>query len=184
MGDGRSERLRRGDAGSQQQRKRAKDEDQRPKHKHPKTRLPAPKEVRGEFTSIATKVPGIRVCEHLPRSSRVVDKLAIVRSVHHPMRNHNSAAVEALCGRTPLGGDQELLNDDANSFPCYGAVLNHLRPGRRTIPTHVALPHVMYNVVRLPGQTAGFLGPTQNPSRSMTEPPVAKRPPSSSASER
>jgi hypothetical protein len=123
----------------------------------------APKEVRGEFQSIATKVPGIRVCEHLPRSARVADKLAVVRSMHHPMRNHNAAAVEALCGRTPLGGDQELLNDDANSFPCYGAALNYLKPGRRDVPTHVALPHVMTNVVRLPGQTAGFLGAAHSP---------------------
>ncbi|MSR55305.1 MAG: DUF1501 domain-containing protein [Gemmataceae bacterium] len=123
----------------------------------------APKEVRGEFQSIATKVPGIRICEHMPRSSRIVEKLAIVRSVHHPMRNHNAAAVEALCGRTPLGGDQELLNDDANSFPCYGAALNFLNPGRHNVPTHVALPQPMYNVVRLPGQTAGFLGAKHNP---------------------
>jgi hypothetical protein len=130
----------------------------------------APKEVRGEFNSIATKVPGIRVCEHLPRSARVTDKLAIVRSVHHPMRNHNSAAVEALCGRTPLGGDLELLNDDANSFPCYGAALNYVRPGRTAVPTHVALPHVMYNVVKLPGQTAGFLGATHNPFQVSCDP--------------
>src|SRR5213078_3204517 len=100
----------------------------------------APKEVRGEFRSIATTVPGVRICEHLPRSARIMDRLAVVRSVHHPMRNHNSAAVEALCGRTPLGGDQELLSDDSNSFPCYGSALNYLKPGRPAVPTHVALP--------------------------------------------
>src|SRR5207248_4204982 len=78
----------------------------------------APLEVRGEFRPAATAVPGVRISEHLPHCARVADKLAIVRSLHHPMRNHNSAAVEALCGRTPLGGDLELLADDANSFPC------------------------------------------------------------------
>src|SRR5438045_1491720 len=36
----------------------------------------APAEVRGEFTSISPKVPGVRVCEHLPRMSRVMDKVA------------------------------------------------------------------------------------------------------------
>src|SRR5439155_6647492 len=80
------------------------------------------------------------------------------RSFHHPMRNHNSAAVEALCGRTPLRGDLELLADDTNSFPCYGSTLTYLNPGSHDLPTHVALPHVMYNVVVLPGQNAGFLG--------------------------
>jgi hypothetical protein len=123
----------------------------------------APKEVRGEFHSIPTNVPGIRVCELMPRAAKIMDKLAVIRSMHHPMRNHNSAAVEALCGRTPLKGDLELLSDDPNSFPCYGAALSRLLPGRQDIPVHVALPHVMYNVVQLPGQNSGFLGASYNP---------------------
>jgi hypothetical protein len=123
----------------------------------------APREIRGDFRTTATAVPGIRICEHLPHCARVMDKLAIVRSLHHPMRNHNSAAVEALCGRTPLKGDLELLADDPNSFPCYGSVLSFLTPGHREVPAHVALPHVMYNVVVLPGQNAGFLGAAANP---------------------
>src|SRR5881398_1028836 len=69
----------------------------------------APREVRGEFQSIATNVPGIRVCEHMPHSARVVDRLAIVRSLHHPMTNHNAAAFAALSGRNPAKGDLELL---------------------------------------------------------------------------
>lgn len=123
----------------------------------------APREIRGAFRPIATRVPGLHISEHLPRCSQIVDRLAIIRSMHHPMRNHNSAAVESLCGRTPLNGDLELLADDRNSFPCYGAALSSLRPARRDLPTHVALPHVMYNVVQLPGQTAGFLGSAFNP---------------------
>src|SRR5258708_28510750 len=53
----------------------------------------APKEVRGEFNSIPTNVPGIRVCELMPHSARIMSKLTVIRSMHHPMRNHNSAAV-------------------------------------------------------------------------------------------
>ena len=122
----------------------------------------APVEVRGQFRSVATKAPGIRICEHLPKTARVMDKLAIIRSMHHPMRNHNSAAVETFCGRTPLKGDLELLADDPNSFPNYGAILSALTKQRGEVPIHVALPHVLYNVVVLPGQTAGFLGAAHN----------------------
>src|SRR5262249_61628590 len=118
---------------------------------------------RGEFRPIATRVTGIQVGEPLPRCARLMDRLAVVRSFHHPMRNHNSAAVEALCGRTPLRGDLELLADDPNAFPCYGSVLNHQLPRQLAVPTHVALPHVMYNVVTLPGQSAGYLGAAANP---------------------
>jgi hypothetical protein len=123
----------------------------------------APAEVRGEFRPVATRVPGVRIGEHMPCCARVMDRLTVVRSLHHPMRNHNSAAVEALCGRTPLKGDLELLADDPNSFPCYGAALNHLASGQGQVPAHVALPHVMHNVVQLPGQTAGFLGAAASP---------------------
>jgi hypothetical protein len=122
----------------------------------------APAEVRGEFRSIATRVPGLRIGEHLPMTARVMDRLAVIRSLHHPMRNHNSAAVEALCGRTPLRGDLELLANDPNSFPCYGSALSFLGPRSIDMPAHVALPHVMYNVVELPGQSAGFLGAAHN----------------------
>ena len=118
----------------------------------------APSEVRGDFRSIATSVPGLRVCEHLPRVAQLADKLTIIRSMHHQMRDHNAAAVEALCGRAPTQGDVTFLVDDANSFPNYGAVLSYLKrrdPGR--LP-HVALPHVMYRTVKLPGQSPGFLG--------------------------
>src|SRR5262245_56369475 len=41
----------------------------------------APSEVRGPFGSTATKVPGIRICEHLPRQASIMDRLALVRSV-------------------------------------------------------------------------------------------------------
>ncbi len=133
----------------------------------------APREIRGEFTGIATRVPGVRVSEHLPHCARIMDRLTIVRSLHHPMRNHNAAAVEALCGRAPLQGDLELLADDANSFPCYGAALSHLAPGSGEVPVHVALPHVMYNVVVLPGQTAGFLGATAGPFQVTRDPNAA-----------
>jgi Protein of unknown function (DUF1501) len=118
----------------------------------------APAEVRGEYRTISTAVPGVRVCEHLPRMARLMDRVALVRSLHHPMRNHNSAAAEALTGRTPAGGDQELLTDDPRGMPTLGSAVTYAL-GRRahTLP-YVALPYTIYNVVQLPGQTPGLLG--------------------------
>jgi hypothetical protein len=130
----------------------------------------APAEIRGQFGSIATSVAGIRVCEHLPHIAQVMDRLAVVRSMHHPMTNHNAAAFTALCGRNPLKGDLELLSNDRNDPPCYGAILSATLPERLGLPTFVALPHVMYNVVQLPGQVAGFLGSAHNPFQVNTNP--------------
>jgi hypothetical protein len=118
----------------------------------------APAGVRGEYATISTAVPGINLGEYLPRVAKLMDRLAIVRSMHHPMRNHNSAAAEALTGRTPAGGDLELLADEARSFPTLGSSASYaLGPKAHVLP-YVALPYTIYNVVQLPGQTPGFLG--------------------------
>jgi hypothetical protein len=131
----------------------------------------APAEVRGEFKGISTSVPGLQICEHLPRSAKIMHRAAIIRSGHHTMRNHNAAAVEALCGRTPLRGDLELLaNDPTTDFPCYGSAVSYFSDRASTVPPFVALPHVMYNVVKLPGQTAGFLGPAFEPLQVTKDP--------------
>ena len=123
----------------------------------------APVEVRGGFGSIATRASGLRVCEHLPRTAEVMDRLAILRAMHHPMTNHNAAAFAALCGRSPRKGDLELLGSDRNDPPCLGAALAAMLPARPGLPTSVAMPHVLYNVVRLPGQDPGFLGSSRAP---------------------
>ena len=133
----------------------------------------APREVRGLFGSIATSVPGLRVSEHMPRAARVMDRLAVLRGMHHPMTNHNAAAFTALCGRNPLKGDQELLGNDRNDPPCYGSILSASLPEMHQLPTFVALPHVMYNVVQLPGQVAGFLGSSHNPFQVNADPAAA-----------
>ena len=130
----------------------------------------APAEVRGEFGSIATSAPGLRVCEHMPHTARVMDRLAVIRAMHHPMTNHNAAAFATLCGRNPAKGDLEILGNDRNDPPCYGAALGALLPTRPGLPTSVALPHVMYNVVQLPGQDAGFLGSAHVPFQVNADP--------------
>jgi hypothetical protein len=118
----------------------------------------APAEVRGEFKSIATAVPGTRFSEHLPRLAKLAGRLALARGVHHPMRNHNSAAAEALTGKTPAGGDQELLTDDPLGMPTLGSSIAFALGRRAHVLPYVALPYTMYNVVQLPGQTPGLLG--------------------------
>ncbi|HVX11896.1 MAG TPA: DUF1501 domain-containing protein [Pirellulales bacterium] len=118
----------------------------------------APQGIRGEYATISTAVPGVAIGEHMPRVAKIMDRLTVIRSMHHPMRNHNSAAAEVFTGRTPAGGDLELLADEARSFPTLGSSLNFaLGPKAHTLP-FVALPYTIYNVVQLPGQTPGFLG--------------------------
>lgn len=118
----------------------------------------APAGIRGEYRTIHTAVPGTLVSEPLPRVARLMDRIALIRSVHHRMNNHNSAASEALTGRPPVGGDLELLADEANAFPTLGSVVAYGLGTRAHVLPYVALPYTIYNVVQIPGQTAGFLG--------------------------
>ena len=46
-------------------------------------------------------MPGVRICEHLPETAKVLDKVTLVRTVFHSMKNHNSAAYHALTGHAP-----------------------------------------------------------------------------------
>src|SRR5437899_9839227 len=91
----------------------------------------APAEVRGEYRAIATSVPGLHVCEHLPRMSQLMHKVALVRSMHHTNRLHDSASIETLTGRPSPNGDREEFAPIKQFFPCYGAALSHLWRARR-----------------------------------------------------
>src|SRR5262249_52011132 len=79
----------------------------------------APAEVRGEFRPIATSVPGLQICEHLPRLARVMHKVALVRSMHHNNRLHDSASTEVLTGRPSPNGDREEFQAVPQFFPCH-----------------------------------------------------------------
>ena len=58
----------------------------------------APAEIRGEFKPIASNVPGIRVCEHLPHLARQADKYRVVRSLSHQDTNHPSGVYWMVTG--------------------------------------------------------------------------------------
>src|SRR5579862_8335152 len=59
----------------------------------------APAEIRGEFRPIATSVPGVRICEHMPKLARIADKYTLVRSVSHLNHNHTPMIYYTLTGR-------------------------------------------------------------------------------------
>ena len=121
-------------------------------------------EYRGDFRPIATTVPGIQVCEHLPLLARQMDHVSLVRSVHHTVVDHNAGAYYALTGRSPIKSGGLIVRPEPDNFPPYGAVLSKLRPADTLLPSFVHLPDIMSNnSYDLPGQTAGFLGGAYDP---------------------
>jgi Protein of unknown function (DUF1501) len=122
-----------------------------------------PAELRGEFKPIASSVPGLTVCELLPRMAQVMDSVTVVRSVCHRAIAHNSAAFYSLTGHQPLA-DIVSASASASDFPAYGSVVSKLAPGRSQVPTFVSLPWMIADgVFRTPGQFAGYLGKEHDP---------------------
>ena len=126
----------------------------------------APAEYRGEFQTIATRVPGLRICEHLPRTADRTDRLAIIRSMTHNDVDHTSATHFLLTGRDRPNRAAPIVDD----WPNYGAVLSHLGRGRGPLPPYVSMMPVVPNgaprfVEESHGQGAGWLGPLFNPLR-------------------
>ena len=126
----------------------------------------APEDYRGEFKPIATSVPGLRVCEHLPRLARLADRLAVIRSMTHDDVNHTTSTHWLLTGRPspPLGA---AASDD---WPGYGAVLAKLGRGRGPLPPFVSMMPVVPDgaprfVEQSHGRGAGWLGPQYDPMR-------------------
>jgi hypothetical protein len=88
------------------------------------------------FGHIATKVPGIHVCEHLPLTAKIMDKLTLIRSVDCSASNHTPITMQAC---NPLA---KRTNDgrDGGGWPSMGSIAAKFRganaPG---IPGYVAL---------------------------------------------
>jgi hypothetical protein len=133
----------------------------------------APPEVRGEFQSIATNLPGLRVCEHLPRLAARANKYALVRSLAHRENNHLVATHHLLTGHPQPGAffDKVASRDD---WPCYSSAVDYLRPRQDGIPCGVNLPtFLMEGPLTWPGQHAGFLGPKHDPWQITRDPNAA-----------
>ena len=126
----------------------------------------APDKIRSDFQPIATSVPGIQICEHMPMLAARAHQLAIVRTMSHPEGNHLVATHRVLTGHpsSPRGAsdlDRVASRDD---YPCYAAVLDQARPRQDGIPSGVALPlRLVEGPLTWPGQDAGFLGPAHDP---------------------
>jgi hypothetical protein len=126
----------------------------------------APAEYRGEFRPIATNVPGLRICEHLPRLARHADKLAVIRSMTHGDVNHTTATHFLLTGRD-LPNRSGAEHED---WPHYGAILAQLGRGRGPLPPFVSMMPKVPNgaprfVEQSRGRGAGWLGPQFEPLR-------------------
>ncbi len=117
----------------------------------------APDEIRGPFQEIATRVPGTRICEHLPRIADCIDRLALVRSFSHRDGGHGSADHWMMTGHKVGPGFVSNDNMVNNQRPCHGAVVAKELGPRGAVPPYIAIPSMPKS------GGAAYLGATASP---------------------
>lgn len=125
----------------------------------------APAEIRGEFQPIATRTPGIRICEHLPRLAERSERWALVRSLTHPSNDHSAGHHIMLTGRSELPPGFDPNRPRPSDWPSIAAVARETAPRRNNLPPAVVLPEkLVHSTGRvIPGQFAGLMGPRRDP---------------------
>ena len=125
----------------------------------------APAEIRGEFRPIATKTPGIEICEHLPRLAERSHLWALVRSLTHASNDHSAGHHIMLTGRSDLPKGFDPNSPRPGDWPSIAAIAGSLTVPRHNLPPAVVLPETLvHNTGRiLPGQFAGLMGPRRDP---------------------
>jgi hypothetical protein len=122
----------------------------------------APAEVRGEFATIPTTLPGIRLVEHLPLLARQTDKFSIIRG-HDPKNGSHGTADHLMMSGHKFNASLP--------FPCYGSVVARERGYRDGMLPFVQLGRFIDR--RFNGGIGGFLGDQYNPFEVMEDPNAA-----------
>lgn len=99
----------------------------------------APAEFRGEFNPAKSKIPGLLICDLLPKVGAQVDKFSLVRSFRHHNSDHGPADHYILTGYFPTAGFNPSLSPN-NRRPCVGSVVSKKLGPKGSVPAYVALP--------------------------------------------
>jgi hypothetical protein len=123
----------------------------------------APAEIRGEFRPIPTLVPGIDICELMPRLARLMDRLTIIRSLVGFRDDHNTHWCSTGWESHPAMASSPIVPGfPAGDWPSLGAVLSRkLGPRVRGVPPSVDLSPVDADaqfILRTPPGQPGYLG--------------------------
>ncbi len=124
-------------------------------------KMDAPAEIRGEFQPIDTSVPGIQICEHLPRLAADMDRFAIIRSIVGSEGHH--ASFQCMTGHTHA-------RQPAGGWPSLGSVVSRLQgPAHPSVPPFVGLSPKMKSMTWADAGQPGFLGLAHAPFRPNAE---------------
>lgn len=133
----------------------------------------APAEIRGEFQSISTSVPGLQICEHLPNIAKRMHQATLIRTVTHSYNSHDPLAI--MTGYTEANPQLQAQKTDP---PDIGAICQYLGRGGHGVPGAVCLPCYPGSGenYRRGGPYGGFLGSQYDPLFSTCNPTFDREP--------
>lgn len=132
----------------------------------------APSQIRGPFTPIACRTPGLIISEHLPKTARLTDKLCVVRTLTHDFNDHSGGAHYIQTGKrwhVPIGGG---FSPTPKDWPSMGSIVEYADQQRnglaQPLPAYAVLPNSLGALQEAgqyprPGEYAGWLGQRYNP---------------------
>jgi hypothetical protein len=140
-----------------------------PQHETFDPKPEAPAEIQGEMKSIPTSVPGLNICEYLPRLAPIMDRVTVVRSVTHPYPLHCVAYTTS--GIPDYDVSLETRPRDPRHWPYIGSVVDYVDQRRGAaspdgMPRNIGLPWLLNSKSDLPplaGPYAAFLGQAHDP---------------------
>ncbi|MEX0818478.1 MAG: DUF1501 domain-containing protein [Pirellulaceae bacterium] len=112
-----------------------------------------PTESRGEFSPIQSRIPGLNVCEYMPKFAATADKFTLVRGISHSAGSHPLGQSYISTGNRPT---------PALIYPSLGAVATKELPSKSDMPSYVAIPKTEWN--------AGFMGDAYAPFKTNAVP--------------
>lgn len=118
----------------------------------------APDEIRGPYRPIATRVPGVHICEKLPRLAQLADRYCLIRSMTHGNGGHDGGMHICMTGHS----------NPTVETPYFGSVVAKVRPATRNIPSYVWLQNLAGDV-QPRYLNGGFLGTAYSPLRVGTD---------------
>lgn len=119
----------------------------------------APAEYKGPFDAISTQVPGVHLSELFPNHAALMDRMSIVRSMHHNNGDHFAAAHWMWTG---YHGSNAASRDP--QYPSIGAITSKLNGANQPgMPAFVAIPYAMTIGIKPGYQSGAFLGVANNP---------------------
>jgi uncharacterized protein (DUF1501 family) len=124
----------------------------------------ASSEFRGPFSTIATRTPGLRFSELIPRQAAISDKFAVLRSMAHTGGGHPAGSLQVL------SGDPDAQDKLTPVYPDFMTVAHYLRAGKpRALPNYVGVnPITRYDSFTIAGP--GYLGPSYEPFAVLGDP--------------